>query len=73
MSTDTWVEAYTRDDCLRVEPLDLSIGIELIEIADTKGEIGVGEELDGLGFLQAHEECGNVFGFLVLLHYGIVG
>ena len=55
MGADAGVEAYAGDDGLGVETLDLAIGVELIEIADAQGEVGVGEELDGLGFLHAHE------------------
>ena len=49
-----WVEAYSLNDCLRVESLDFGIGIEFVEVADAEGEVCVCEELDGLGLLHAH-------------------
>ena len=60
MSADSRIEAYSLDYCLRVESLDLGVGVELVEIADAEGEVGVGEELHGLGLLHAHEQCGDV-------------
>ena len=68
MCTNTGVEAYTGDDGLRVETLDLGIGVEFIEIADTQGEIGVGEELDGFCFGHAHEETRDAFFTLTIDH-----
>ncbi len=59
--TNTGVEAYTSYDRLGIEALDLCIGVELIEIADAQGKVGIGEELDGFSLLQAHEEDGDVF------------
>ena len=56
VGTDTGVETYSGDDGLRVETLDLGIGVEFIEIANTQGEIGVGKELHGLGLGHAHQE-----------------
>ena len=49
------------------EALHLGVGVELVEVADAQGEVGVGEELHGLGFLYADEEHGDVLldgGFL---------
>ena len=54
------VEAYAADYGLGVEPLDLGVGVKLVEVADAEGQIGVGEELDGLGLLHAHVEDGDV-------------
>ena len=61
MVANAWVETDATDDGGRVESLDLGIGIQLVKVADTKGEIGVGKELHGLGFLESHEQGLYVF------------
>ena len=53
---DSRVKAHALDDGLRVEALDLRVGVKLVEVADAQGEVGVGEELHRLGLLHAHEE-----------------
>ena len=60
VGTDARVEADTLDDGARVETLDLGVGVELVEVAHAQGQVGVGEELDGLGFLHAHEQRGDI-------------
>lgn len=60
VGSDTGIETDSLDDGLRVETLYLGISVQLVEVADAKGEIGVGEELDGLCFLGPHVERGNV-------------
>ena len=57
---DARVEADALDDGATVEALDFGVGVELVEVAHAQGEVGVGEELDGLGFFHAHEEGGDV-------------
>ena len=57
---DSWVKADTFDDGLRVKAFYLRIGVKFIEVADTQGEVGVGEELHGLGLFHAHKERVNV-------------
>ena len=49
VSADTRVHAHAVDDLLRVQALDLRVGIKLVEVADAHSEVGIGEELDGLG------------------------
>ena len=61
MCTDTWIESYSIDDGLGIESLHLGICIQLVEIAYTKGEIGIGEEFHCLGFLHAHKKCIDIF------------
>ncbi len=60
MVADARIEAYTLDDVLGVETLDLGVGVEFVEIGDTQGEVGVGEELHGLGLGAAHKEHGHI-------------
>ena len=58
---DAGVEADAFDDGLGIEALHLGVGVQFVEVADAQGEVGVGEELDGLGLGAAHEEHGDVF------------
>ena len=60
VGADARVEADAFDDGLRVEALHLGVGVELVEIADAQGQVGVGEELDRLRLRRAHEEDGDV-------------
>ena len=61
VGADAGVEADALDDGAGVEALDLGIGVEFVEVAHAEGEVGVGEEFDGLGFLHAHEQGVDVF------------
>lgn len=61
MGTDTGIQADTLDNRTGVEPLDFGVSIEFIEIAHAEGEVGVGEEFDGLRFGRAHIEDRDVF------------
>lgn len=60
VGADAGVEAYTIYNGLGVETFDLGICVELVEVADAQGQVGVGEEFNGFGLLHAHEECGYV-------------
>ena len=60
MSTDTWIETDTVDDCLCIKTLYLSVCIKLIEIRHAKSKICVSEKLNSLSFLQAHEQGRNI-------------
>ena len=55
------VETYAADDGLRVEALHFSVGVKFVEVAHAQGEVGVGEELHGLGLGQPHEQGVDVF------------
>ena len=61
MLTDAGIERDAVDDVLGVEPFHLGIGIQLVEIADTEGQVGVGKELDGLGLGESHEKQRDAF------------
>ena len=60
MAADARVKTYAVNDLLRVQALALRVGIQLIEIGNAQRQIGVGEQLDGLGLGKAHEEGINV-------------
>ena len=61
MASDAWVKAYTVDDGFRVQTLHLGVRVQLIEIRDPQGQVGVGKEFHGLGFGQSHEQRVDVF------------
>ena len=61
MASDARVEAYTVDDGFRVQTLHLGVRVQLIEIRDPQGQIGVGKEFHGFGFGQSHEQRVDVF------------
>ena len=58
---DAWVEAHALDDAVGVETLHLGVGVQLVEVAHAQGEVGVGEELHGLGLGESHEQRRDVF------------
>lgn len=64
MRTDAGIQADTVDDGLSVQTLHLGIGIQLVEVADTQSQVGIGKEFHGLGLLHAHEETRDALGEL---------
>ena len=61
MGADTRIQSDAVDYRSGVEALDLGICVQFVEIRDAEGEVGVGEQLDCLGFLRAHEQGRNIF------------
>ena len=61
MGADARVEADAVDDFLCVEAFGLCVGIQLIEVGDAEGQVGVSEELYSFGFGEAHEQGVDVF------------
>lgn len=61
MGANSWVKTYAINDRLSIESLYLCVCIQLIEVAYSECQIGIGEELDSLCFLHAHEDGINVF------------
>ena len=53
---DAWIKAHAVDYRLGVKALHLGVGVELVEVAHSQGEVGVGEEFHRLGLGQAHEQ-----------------
>ena len=43
MRADAGIKAHTVDDSLGVKALHFGISIQFIEVAHTKGEVGIGE------------------------------
>ena len=61
VGADAGVEGDAVDDVFGVQTFGLGVGVELVEVGDAEGEVGVGEEFDGFGFGAIHEEDGGVF------------
>ena len=43
VGADAWVHAHAVDDLLRVEPLHLRIGVQLVKVGDAHSQVGVGD------------------------------
>ena len=61
MCADAGVKTDAIDDGLGVEAFHLGVGVELVEIADTQRQIGIGKKFDGLCLGETHEEGVNAF------------
>ena len=61
MRADAGVEAYAVDDGLGVQAFHFGVGVQFVEVADTQGEVGVGEEFNCLCFCRSHEQDVDVF------------
>jgi len=67
MCANTGIKSDALDYCLLVKSLYFCVGIEFVEVADTEGKIGVGEELDCLRLLHTHEESRDILLYRSLL------
>ena len=67
VGADARVHAHAVDDLLRVEPLHLRVGVQLVKVGDAHGQVGVGEELNGFGLHGMGDEDGNVLVFRAFL------
>ena len=56
VDADAGIQADALDDLLRVQPLHLRIGIQLIEVADPQRQIGICKQLYGFRFGKAHKQ-----------------
>ena len=54
MGSDSWVEADTLDNGTGVEAFDFGVGVEFVEIADAKCEVGISEKFDSLCLGEPH-------------------
>ena len=48
------------DNPKHIKALDLGISVQLVEIADTQGKIGVGKQLNGLRLFETHEQLRHI-------------
>ena len=56
MRADSRIQPHAFDDLARVQPVDGRVAVQLVEVGHAHGEIGVGEQLDGLGLGGAGEQ-----------------
>lgn len=56
---DAGLQAHAADDVGGRQALLLAIGVELVEVGDAQGEVGVGEELHRLGLRAAQNKPGD--------------
>ena len=56
VAADARLQAHAVDDVAGVEAADLAVGVELVEVGHAQRQVGVGEELDGLGLGGAQHE-----------------
>ena len=56
MGADTWIKTHTVDDVLRVQAFNLRIGVQLVKVGYTEGEVSISKELDGFSFRKIHEQ-----------------
>ena len=64
---DPRVKAHAPDDGRGVEPLDLRVGVQLVEVAHPEREVCVREQLDRLGLLKPHVKRRDVLLYGTLL------
>src|SRR5690606_39872392 len=57
---DAGVQADALDDLGGVQAAGDGVGVELVEVGHAHGQVGVGEQLDGLGLGGAGEQDGHV-------------
>lgn len=64
--TDAGLQAHALDDVTGGEPTGLAIGVQLIEVGDAQGQVGVGKELNGFGLGGAQDELGDALGSVLI-------
>ena len=64
------VQTHAPNDGLRIQAFHLGISVQLVEEADTQGQIGIGKELHGLSLGQTHKERINLLLYRALLQQG---
>ena len=62
MAADARLQAHAVDDVAGVEAADLAVGVELVEVSDAEGQVGVGEELHRFGLGGAQHELRDALG-----------
>ena len=60
MAADAGIQAHSVNDVPGNQALGGGIGVQLVEVADPQGQIGIGEQLHRFRFRKAHEQCGDV-------------
>ena len=62
MAAYSRLQADAVDDVAGVEPADLAVGVELVEVGHAQRQVSVGEQLHGLGLGGAQDELRDAFG-----------
>ena len=62
VAADSRLQAHAVDDVAGVEASHLAVGVELVEVGHAQSEVGVGEQLHGLGLGGAQHELGDALG-----------
>lgn len=62
VASDARLQANAVDDIAGVEAADLAVGVELVEVGHAQRQVGVGEELHGLGLCGAQHELRDARG-----------
>ena len=62
VAADARLQADTVDDVAGIEAADLAVGVELVEVGHAQRQVGVGEELYGLGLGGAQHELRDALG-----------
>lgn len=62
VAADARLQAHAVDDVAGVESADLAVGVELVEVGNAQRQVGVGEELNGLGLGGAQHELRDANG-----------
>ena len=62
VAADARLQADAVDDVAGVEAADLAVGVELVEVGHAQRQVGVGEQLDGLGLGGAQHELRDALG-----------
>lgn len=62
VAADARLQAHAVDDVAGVEASHLAVGVELVEVGHAQRQVGVGEELDGLGLGGAQHELRDAHG-----------
>lgn len=62
VAADARLQAHAVDDVAGVEAADLAVGVELIEVGHAQRQVGIGEQLNGLGLGGAQYELRDAYG-----------
>ena len=67
VAADARLQAHAVDDVAGVEASHLAVGVELVEVGHAQRQVGVGEELHGLGLSSSQYEFRNADGAVDVL------
>src|SRR5690606_5094000 len=56
------IEAYALGDLARVQTVGAGVGVQLVEVGNPHGQVGIGKQLDRLGLGRVGEQHRDVLG-----------